>query len=95
MVLELIQKLSRITVELKSRNRFKQAENIDNVIEFLKSAYAMRFKKQRHGRGLTKLRRHQWYVKNKSKVKRRMKVYRKRYKNMLQRRRKRKHFRRT
>ena len=60
-----------------------------------KVAYVPRFRRERRGRGTTKFERRMYYRKNKPEIKRRNKIYRKRFKMQLKQRRSKPHFKRV
>jgi predicted metal-dependent hydrolase len=94
MSLELITKLTKISTKLRSIEKNSEATKVDEIIEFLKTAYHPRFKRERRARGMTRMRRRQYYKKHKNLIKRKQKIYRRKFKNPMKRRRLRRHYKR-
>jgi hypothetical protein len=89
----LISKLCDIADKLDDRGRSDLADRVDRIItEITKKAYVPRFKQQIHGRGVKKVRRHLYYIRNKYKIKVRTKIYRMKKRPMLTFRKRLKHF---
>ena len=89
----LISKLCDIADKLDDRERTDLADRIDRIItEITKTAYKPRFKQQIHGRGVKKVKRHLYYIKNKYRIKVKTKVYRMKKRPVLTFRKRLKHF---
>lgn len=92
---EIIAKLHEYADRLDELGKEGLADQIDKIASELIEAYKMRIKRQRRGRGLTRIRRKKYYRKNRQKIKRKQKKYRRKRKVQLKRRRKRKHYKRV
>ena len=91
----LISRLSDIANKLDDKGRVDLADRIDRIINNIKEAgYKPRFKRQIKGRGLAKVKRKLYYIKNKYKIKIKTKKYRLKKRPMLTFRKRLKHFKR-
>jgi hypothetical protein len=90
----IISKLHDFADKFDDLNRSDLADRIDKIAAYLIESYTPRFKRQRRSRGVTRVRRKQYYRQNRPAKKRYQKIYRRKWKSQLQRRRKRRHFKR-
>lgn len=87
---DIIAQLKEIECEFREIGYDIIADKIAKLIE----SYKPRVQRQRRTRGVTKIRRKQYYKRNRPKIKRRQKIYRKKRRVQLKRRKRLRHFKR-
>lgn len=91
---DVIAKLNDIADRLSEQGKDKLATIIDKIATLLIESYKARIKRQRKSRGITKVRRKQYYKRNKARIKRKQKKYRIRHRVHRKRRKRLKHYKR-
>ena len=95
MLFDIISRLHNIAEKLENKGKDNFSDAIDKIASEIVEAYKSRVKRQRRSRGVTRVRRKQYYKRHKRRMKQKQKIYRKRVRVHLKRRKRLKHYKRV